>query len=106
MFVPSQLRCKPVMLQCLRAFILSCFVTQMFLLLHSHDKTAFTSLVFLYSWSFGRVSLEISTLFLSVFMDFARLMMFSAICLGLVDVFKSFVPQRMMTLLGAISAVG
>ena len=101
----QQFRCKPLMSQCLRAFILSCFITQMFVLLHSRDKTVFTTLAFLFSWLFRGVSSEISTLFLSAFMDFARLIMFSAICSGPVDVFKSFVPQCKMTLLGARSSV-
>ena len=75
----------------------------MFLLLNYCEKTAFTYLAFLFSWSFRGVSSEISTLFLSLFIDFARLMMFSAICSGSVDVFKSLVPQCKMTLLGACS---
>ena len=91
---------------CLRAFILSCFITQMFLLLHSRDKTAFTSLAVWFSWSFRGVSSEISTLFLSFFKDFAMLIMFSAICSGSVDIFQLFVPQCKMTLLGARSTAG
>ena len=105
MFVPFQFRWKPLLLQCLRAFMLSRFITTMFLLLHSRAKTSFTSLAFLLSWSFQGVNSEISTLLLPVFMDFARLMMFSATCSGSVDVFKSFVPQCKVTLLGARSIV-
>ena len=106
MFVPFQFRCKSLMLQCLRAIILSCFITLMFLLLHSRVKTSFTSLGFLLSWSCQSVSSVIITLFISVFIDFARLMMFSAIAIGSVNVFKSFVPQCKMALLRACSIFG
>ena len=72
----------------------------MFLLLYSHIKASFTSLPFLLIWSFHGFSSEIITLFLSAFIDFERLMMFSVLFSGLVDVlFKSFVPQCKMTLL-------
>ena len=83
MFVPFQFRCKPLMLQCPRAFLLSHFITPKFLLLHCHIKTSFSSLAFFLSWSFWGVSSEIIILFLSVFMYFARLMMFSAIYSGI-----------------------
>ena len=106
MSVPFQVRCKPLVLQCLHAFILLCFITLMFLLLHSLDKTSITSLGFLLRWSFRDVSSDIITLFISVFIDFTRLMMFSAIVIGSVSVFKSFLHQCKMALLRACPIFG
>ena len=61
MFASLQFRCEPLMLLCLRVFILSCFLTPTFLLLHFQFKTSFTSLAFL-SCPFQGVSSEIITL--------------------------------------------
>ena len=93
-------------LLCLRGFIFSCIITPLFLLLYSCIKlfNSIYSLAFFLNLSFRGVSTEKITFFIC-FYRFARLMTFYTICSGSVAVFRSFVPQCNMTLLGAHSIV-
>ena len=69
MFLPFHFTCEPLMLQCFRALLLSCFIRPTFFLLYSCVKTLFTSLAFLLSYPFQGVSSKIIILLNTISID-------------------------------------